>query len=107
VQGAREAISRAISTARANGGTVALTTGDPGLVARHREEFWGQIHAGYVDVLFANRWGTDQLSLHVLSYIVLMLKPTGRGEPQVHIAQIQTSTTIPNTAAARPVWRLV
>ena len=107
MQGAREAISRAISTARANGGTVALTTGDPGLVARHREEFWGQIRAGYVDVLFANRWCTDQLSLHFLSCIVLMLKLTGRLGSQLHIAQIQTSTTIPNTAVARPVWRLV
>ena len=64
-QGAREAISRAISTARANGATVALTTGDPGLVARHREEFWEQIRAGYVDVLFANRCCTAQLNLHV------------------------------------------
>ncbi len=54
-QGAKKAIGHAISTARANGATVALTTGDPGLVARHRDEFWEQINSGSVDVLFANR----------------------------------------------------
>ena len=32
-----------------------LTTGDPGLVARHREQFWEQINSGSVDVLCANR----------------------------------------------------
>ena len=32
-----------------------LTTGDPGLVARHREDFWEQLNCGNVDVLCANR----------------------------------------------------
>ena len=54
-QGAPKAIGQAISIARGNGATVVLTTGDPGLVARHRQQFWEQLNSGSVDVLFANR----------------------------------------------------
>ena len=55
MQGASQAVGQAISAARASGATVALTMGDPGLVARHRNEIWAQIDAGLVDLLFANR----------------------------------------------------
>jgi sugar/nucleoside kinase (ribokinase family) len=53
--GAKEAIGSAVRLARESGALVALTTGDPGLVARHRSEFWRLLKNGDVDVLFANR----------------------------------------------------
>ena len=53
--GASEVIGRAICAARRGGAGVALTAGDPGLVARHRGHFWRVLRDG-ADVLFANRF---------------------------------------------------
>jgi len=40
--------------AHAHGTLVALTAGDPGLIARKRDDLWGALHAG-VDILFTNK----------------------------------------------------
>lgn len=67
--GAQEAIGSAVRLARDSGAVVALTTGDPGLVARHRSEFWRLLKDGSVDVLFANRYGAP--GIHSRAYIVV------------------------------------
>lgn len=53
--GAREAICGAVRIARGSGAIVAMTTGDAGVVTRHRQDFWQLLNDGVVDVLLANR----------------------------------------------------
>ncbi|EIE21629.1 Ribokinase-like protein, partial [Coccomyxa subellipsoidea C-169] len=65
--GAKEAIGAAVRLARESGALVAMTTGDPGLVARHRGEFWRLLSGGDVDVLFANRAEASALLEHPVS----------------------------------------
>lgn len=52
--GAAGTIAAAIAAARVGGAGIALTAGDPGLVARHRGDLWAALRGG-ADVLFANR----------------------------------------------------
>jgi sugar/nucleoside kinase (ribokinase family) len=61
--GGHEAIRHAVSIARANGAIVAATTGDAGVVSRHRDDFWALLEDGSVDVVLANR----QAHLPILS----------------------------------------
>ena len=70
--GAVEAIGSAVRLARDSGALVALTTGDPGLVARHRSEFWRLLKDGCVDVLFANRCGNYLRLLSIILFVCLL-----------------------------------
>ena len=60
--GAAASVAAAIAAARSGGAGIALTAGDPGLVARHREDLWGALREG-VDVFFANRCAPGPNSL--------------------------------------------
>jgi len=109
--GGPAAVARAVGAARRGGAAVALTAGDPGLVARHRAEFWAAL-AGGVDVLLANRaeaaalLGTDataaEAALALGPHVVLVAVTDGaRGSCLSALGRLQAVP--PFWAAGRPV----
>lgn len=72
--GAEAYVHAVVAAARAAGAQVALTAGDPGVVARHRAAILRVLRAGGADILFANAEEADAL-------VAGLAAPAGRSAP--------------------------